>query len=59
MSLLELGGRTFAIPVGEVTLGSDAACAIPLTGAGVLPRHAVFQGQADGQVIIRKATPAA
>src|SRR2546425_81188 len=59
MSLLELGGRTFAIPVGEVTLGSDAACAIPLTGAGVLPRHAVFQGQTDGQVIIRKATPAA
>src|SRR5438094_2785123 len=59
MSLLELGGRTFAVPVGEVTLGSDAACAIPLTGAGVLPRHAVFQGQSDGQVIIRKATPAA
>src|SRR3989442_3345467 len=59
MSLLELGGRTYAIPVGEVTLGSDAACAIPLTGAGVLPRHAVFQGQTDGQVIIRKATPAA
>src|SRR5213594_37024 len=59
MSLLELGGRTFAVPVGEVTLGSDAACAIPLTGAGVLPRHAVFQGQADGQVVIRKATPAA
>src|SRR5213594_158531 len=59
MSLLELGGRTFAVPVGEVTLGSDAACAIPLTGAGVLPRHAVLQGQPDGQVVIRKATPAA
>src|SRR6266446_5896893 len=59
MSLLELGGRTFAVPVGEVTLGSDAACAIPLTGAGVLPRHAVFQGQPDGQVVIRKAAPAA
>src|SRR5437016_4589892 len=59
MSLLELGGRTFAVPVGEVTLGSDAACAIPLTGAGVLPRHAVFQGQPDGQVVIRKASPAA
>src|SRR5207249_3606714 len=29
------------------------------TGAGVQPRHAVFQGQADGQVVIRKATPAA
>src|SRR2546421_7883067 len=59
MSLLELGGRTFAVPVGEVTLGSDAACAIPLTGAGVLPRHAMFQGQPDGQVVIRKATSAA
>ena len=59
MSLLELGGNKFTIPVGEVVLGSDAGCAIPLSGAGVLPRHAVLQGQADGQVIIRKATPAA
>src|SRR5438128_7046217 len=59
MSLLELGGNKFTIPVGEVVLGSDAGCAIPLSGAGVLPRHAVLQGQADGQVIIRKASPAA
>src|SRR5213082_222665 len=59
MSLLELGGNTFTIPVGEVVLGSDAGCAISLRGVGVLPRHAVLQGQADGQVIIRKATPAA
>ena len=59
MSLLELGGNKFTIPVGEMVLGSDAGCAIPLSGAGVLPRHAVLQGQADGQVIIRKATPAA
>src|SRR5438874_2823001 len=59
MSLLELGGKKFTIPVGEVALGSDAACAIPLTGAGVLPRHALFQGQPDGQVVIRKGTPAA
>ena len=59
MSLLELGGNTFTIPVGEVVLGSDAGCAISLSGAGVLPRHAVLLGQADGQVIIRKATPAA
>jgi pSer/pThr/pTyr-binding forkhead associated (FHA) protein len=59
MSLLELGGKTFTIPVGEVVLGSDAGCAISLSGAGVLPRHAVLQGQADGQVIIRKASPAA
>ncbi len=59
MSLLELGGTKFTIPVGEVVLGSDSGCAIPVTGVGVLPRHALFQGQADGQVIIRKASPAA
>src|SRR5437016_6654168 len=59
MSLLVLGGKKFTIPVGEVALGSDPACAIRLTGAAVLPRHAVFQGQPDGQVVIRKATPAA
>jgi len=59
MALLELGGKRFTIPVGEVTLGSDASCAISLSGAAVLPRHALLQGQADGQVIIRKASPAA
>lgn len=59
MSLLELGGKKFTIPVGEVTLGSDAGCAISLGGPGVLPRHALLQAQADGQVVIRKAAPAA
>src|SRR5712671_5905120 len=59
MALLELGGKKFTIPVGEVTVGSDAGCAISLAGAAVLPHHALLQGQADGQVIIRKASPAA
>src|ERR1700740_2402818 len=59
MSLLELGGHTFNIPVGEIVLGSDAGCAISLSGPGVLARHAVLQGQVDGQVVIRKASPAA
>src|SRR6266702_668446 len=59
MSLLELGEKKFTISVGEVALGSDASCAISLSGSGILPRHAVLQGQADGQVIIRKASPAA
>src|SRR5882724_8211978 len=59
MALLELGGKRFTIPVGEVTLGSDASCAISLSGAAVLPQHALLQGHADGQVIIRKASPAA
>src|SRR5207245_760038 len=59
MALLELGQRQFPIPVGEVVLGSDAGCAISLTGACVRPRHALLSGQADGQVVIRKAAPAA
>jgi pSer/pThr/pTyr-binding forkhead associated (FHA) protein len=59
MALLEVGGKRFTIPVGEVTLGSDPGCAISLAGTGVLPQHAVLQSQADGQVIIRKASPAA
>src|SRR2546427_9733 len=59
MALLELGDKKFPIPAGEVTLGSDAGCAIALTGAAVLPHHALLKAQADGQVIIRKASPAA
>jgi pSer/pThr/pTyr-binding forkhead associated (FHA) protein len=59
MSLLELGNRRFTIPPGEIALGSDSACAIQLEGPGVLPTHAVLVGQPDGQVIIRKASPAA
>ena len=59
MSLLELGGKQFTIPVGEVALGSDANCAIPLSGTGVLPRHVVLERQPDGQVVIRKGTPEA
>jgi pSer/pThr/pTyr-binding forkhead associated (FHA) protein len=59
MALLELDDKKFPIPVGELVLGSDPACAIVITGAGVLPRHALVQGQQDGQAIIRKATPAA
>lgn len=55
MALLECGGRKFTIPVGEVVLGSDPGCAISLTGAGLLARHAVLQGLPDGQVVIRKA----
>src|SRR5947207_153387 len=59
MALFELGGKKFSIQVGDASLGSDPACAITIAGPGVLPRHAVLQGQSDGQVIIRKATPAA
>jgi pSer/pThr/pTyr-binding forkhead associated (FHA) protein len=59
MSLLELGGRRFPIPVGEVALGSDARCAIALSGAGILPTHLLLAGRPDGQVVVRKASPAA
>jgi pSer/pThr/pTyr-binding forkhead associated (FHA) protein len=59
MALLELGGRKFTIPAGDVFLGSDPACAIGLTGAGVLPRHAKLKGLPDGQVVITKAVPEA
>ncbi len=59
MALLELGGKRFPLPAGELVLGSDAACTLVLAGPGMLARHAVFQGQPDGQVVIRKATPAA
>lgn len=57
MSMLELGGKRFTIPMGEVALGSDPSCAISLTGPGLLGRHALLQGQPDGQVVIRKASP--
>jgi pSer/pThr/pTyr-binding forkhead associated (FHA) protein len=59
MSMLELGGKRFTIPLGEVALGSDPSCAISLTGPGLLHRHALLQGQPDGQVVIRKASPEA
>jgi pSer/pThr/pTyr-binding forkhead associated (FHA) protein len=59
MALLELGGRKFTLPQGEVLLGADPSCAIPLSGPGVLPRHAKLKGLADGQVVITKAVPEA
>ena len=55
MALLELGARKFTLPQGEVLLGADPQCAIPLSGPGVLPRHAKLKGLSDGQVVISKA----
>jgi pSer/pThr/pTyr-binding forkhead associated (FHA) protein len=54
---LELAGRRFPIPVGEATIGSDASCAIRISGAGVRSVHAVLQGAADGSAAVRPATP--
>ena len=59
MALLEMGGRKFTIPAGDVFLGSDPGCAISLAVAGVLPRHAKLKGLPDGQVVITKAVPEA
>ncbi len=59
MALLEMGGRKFTIPAGDVFLGSDPSSAIHLSSAGVLPRHAKLKGLPDGQVVITKAVPEA
>ena len=59
MALLEMGGRKFTIPAGEVALGSAAECAIQLSGPGITPKTAILKGLPDGQVSIRKADPQA
>jgi pSer/pThr/pTyr-binding forkhead associated (FHA) protein len=59
VALLEWGSRRFAIPAGEVTVGSDSACAIQVSEPQVLARHAVLASQPDGQVAIRRAVPEA
>ena len=59
MALLELGGKRFTLPQGEVLLGADSGSAIPLAVPGVLPRHATLKVLPDGQVVITKAVPEA
>ena len=59
MALLEMGGRRFTLPQGEVLLGADPGCAIPLAIPGVLPKHAKLKSLPDGQVVITKAIPEA
>jgi pSer/pThr/pTyr-binding forkhead associated (FHA) protein len=59
MALLEMGGRKFTIPAGEVVLGSDADCAIQLSGPGVAAKAAILNGLPDGQVSVRRAVPEA
>src|SRR5689334_7968151 len=59
MALLEMGGRRFTLPQGEVLLGADAGSAIPLAFPGILPKHAKLKSLPDGQVVITKAVPEA
>ena len=37
MALLEMGGKRFTLPQGEVLLGADPGSAVPLAFPGVLP----------------------
>lgn len=55
MAFLEIGGDRHPVPAGEMVIGSAASSTIALPTAGVAPRHAIIQGQPDGQVVIRKA----
>src|SRR5574341_895288 len=55
MSYLELGGRRFTIPVGEVRIGTEPSSQVVLAGDQIHPHHAVIQGYADGQIAIRRA----
>jgi pSer/pThr/pTyr-binding forkhead associated (FHA) protein len=59
MMQLELGGQRYAIGAGEMVIGSDAGCALPLSGEGVQPRHAIVQGMADGSAAVRRASASA
>ncbi len=56
MMQLEFGGRRYEIPAGELTVGSDPACGLVLTGPGVLPRHAVLKGSAEGSAVIQRGS---
>jgi pSer/pThr/pTyr-binding forkhead associated (FHA) protein len=59
MMHLELGGRRIPIAAGETIIGSAPGSAIVLEGEGVLPRHAVVTGTAQGAAAIRSADPGA
>jgi pSer/pThr/pTyr-binding forkhead associated (FHA) protein len=59
MMQLEVGGLRYPIAAGETVVGSDADCALPLSGEGVQPRHAVVQGLPDGSAAIRRGSPGA
>lgn len=53
MSYLEVGGRRYSVPVGEMVIGSAPTAHILIEGGDVLARHAVVQGMPEGQAAIR------
>lgn len=59
MLQLEVGGHRYRIAAGEMTVGSDSGCTVPLTGEGVFARHAVVSGTTDGAMAIRRLLPEA
>jgi pSer/pThr/pTyr-binding forkhead associated (FHA) protein len=59
MMQLEVGGLRYPIAAGEMVVGSGPDCALPLSGEGVEPRHAIVQGLANGSAAIRRASQGA
>jgi pSer/pThr/pTyr-binding forkhead associated (FHA) protein len=59
MMQLEVGGLRYPIAAGEMVVGSGSDCALPLSGEGVEPRHAIVQGLANGSAAIRRASQGA
>src|SRR6476469_9645415 len=59
MMHLEFGGARIPVPAGETIIGSAPGCAVMLEGEGILPRHAIVQGTAQGAAALRAASPAA
>jgi pSer/pThr/pTyr-binding forkhead associated (FHA) protein len=55
---LEHGGQRISVAAGDVVIGSAAGAALELTGATVLPRHAVVR-LAGGHLVVEPGTPGA
>ncbi len=58
MIQLEVAGRRYPVPTGELVIGSAPDSGVRLDEPGVLPRHVIVQGLGGG-VAIRLADPAA
>lgn len=59
MMQLEVAGKRYPVAAGETVIGSAPDAAIPLSGEGVRPRHAVVQTTSEGTAAIRPAEPGA
>ena len=59
MMQLEVAGKRYPVSAGETVIGSAPEAAIPLSGEGVRPRHAVVESTSEGTAAIRPAEPGA